>query len=109
MEFKDMASFINYFIAAGFYCSQICVSIYLFCKYRHKFGTLLFIGTMVHGIGGTLHTLYWGIARLILASGGTETYALMQAPLPFAFAQGVDTISAGFLAVCTYLFFIRRR
>lgn len=96
---------INYFISAFCYLLSVIQMVYLWNKYKHKFSCFLFLGIGVMGFAGVLHTLYWGIARLYFAWGNMDIYNAMQAPLPFAVAQGFDTMGIIIMMICLYKFF----
>jgi len=99
---------INYFLATICYGFLAVFTIYLFLKYKERFGKLFFIGVFAQGVGGALHTLYWGLARLFLAQGNVELYTKMSNNIPFALAQGIDTIGAVIMIICFYKFFIKK-
>jgi len=84
----------NYLITAIIYLILGILSLRLYLVFRQakKGWYFYFLGIALESFCIVLHTSYWCFAKFVDACGMKELYAQLSAPIPFALAQGFETI-----------------
>ena len=101
---------INYFIASIVYIVLSILSFKSYIRYKntHKIWRWYLLGLSVEAFLIVLHTLYWCIAKTIHGCGNLELYDKLSAPIPFALAQGFETLG-GIIMLCVFILILDKK
>jgi hypothetical protein len=105
MDPSRLFASINYFVAVVVYAILFILSLRFYFIYRQedRVWCWYFLGLAIEAFCIVLHTSYWCYAKLVHALGMNELYDKLSAAIPFALAQGFETIG-GMVMVTTFIY-----